>query len=1000
MTKDMPTPHAPVLVLALLAGFGPGTATGAEAPPDRAAAPASGTAAPADTDDSPASLGRVTVRGKRLQDIGPMPGLALDRDRIPGNVQGATRADLAESHATDLASYMQRNFQSVSVNDYAGNPFQLDLNYRGFTASPQVGTAQGLSVFFDGVRVNEPFGDVVNWDLIPMNALERFDLFPGSNPLFGLNTLGGALSMRSRNGFSSTGGEVEVLGGSWGRRQLKGSIGGNDGRFAGFAAANVFDEDGWRSNSPSRVRQVFGRGDWRGDEASLTASLLHASNRLVGNGLVPMEMAREDWSAVFTSPDEARNQATQLSLAGQLDLDDSRSITAQIYRRDSRRTGVTGDIYEGFSDMSADRDVVPDRVVPNTSGLPVCQYVDANGDGAADGQAPLNGPRGSGCVDLGLAPGPDSGKPRNGGSATGYGGAVVGGSGVAAGTPIGLLTRTALRQMSDGAAVQGNWNLDRHRFMIGAALDRSRADYRMSQQLGLIDANHNVYAAPDQIDPMYRAAQSEVVGNDFDGHSRTASLYFSETWSARDNLHFTFAARANHSRVQTTVRTPTNANGLALHELRNRNTPPTRILCPTSDPASCPSEPQVSQLDLSDRAQTVTTDDLTYRSINPAIGFNWLPRPDMNVFGNLSQGARVPSVIELGCAFDSTPVPVNPDVPAWGTTARSLRGPTCSLPTTLSGDPWLPQIRSLSGELGLRGALDEHWEWNASVYRTDLRNDIYFVGVADGRSYFDTIGKTRRQGLELGLKGRYGAFDIKLGYAFVDATFQSGFYMASPHNSSADFDQNSRGGSDVPGQDTLPGTNAGANRGYGTYRMTRVDPGARLPGIPAHNLTLNLGWQATNELRLGLGMIARSLAYLRGNENNQHATGGSDQETGIYLCSTGNCDPDTGLQQVAVAQGRPFNNPGHVGGYAVFNADASWRLTRATTLFMQIGNLFDTRYYSAGRLGINPFTSGATGARGASGWNYNSSEWANASMVAPGAPRSIFVGLSHRFDAD
>ena len=995
MIKAMPTRHVPALALALLMPptlVATATAQSPEATPDAASAPAV-----ADVE-----LERVVVRGQRLQDIGPMPGLALDRDRIPGNVQSATRQQLGEAHATDLASYMNRQFQSVSINDYAGNPFQLDLNYRGFTASPQVGTAQGLSVFFDGVRVNEPFGDVVNWDLIPMNALERFDLFPGSNPLFGLNTLGGALALRSRSGFSSTGAEVEVLGGSWGRRQVKASVGGHAGEFAGFAATNLFDEDGWRNNSPSKVRQTFGRGDWRGDSASLTLSALHADNRLIGNGLVPIEMARQQWDSVFTSPDESRNKLTQLALGGQLDISDSFSLTGQIYRRDSRRSGVSGDIYEGFSDMNAERDVVTDTPV-KTSSLPVCQYVDANRDGRADSETPLNGPAGGGCADLSLQANANSGKPRNGGATTGFGGSTLNGSGVVAGTPIGLLTRTALAQVSDGAAAQANWNLTRHRFMVGAAFDRSRADYRMSQQLGLIDADHRVFAAPDLIDPQYRAAQSEIVGNDFDGQSRTASLYFSETFSALDNLHFTFAARGNHSRVRTNISTPTNAAGLALHELRNGNVPATRILCPSADPASCPATPQPAQLDVSSQAQTVTRDDIGYRSLNPAFGVNWLPRPDVNVFANWSQGARVPSVIELGCAFDPTPVAVNADHPEWGTVARSLRGPTCSLPTALSGDPALPQIRSTSQEIGLRGKLGRDWEWNASLFRTDLKNDIYFVGVADGRSYFDTIGKTRRQGLELGLSGAAGPVDIKAGYSFVDATFQSPFYMVSPHNSSADFDQNSRTpGSDsaLYGQVTLPSPTATANRGYGTYRMTKVDPGARLPGVPAHNFNLNLGWRLHPDVKLGLGMTARSKAYLRGNENNLHTTGGSDQETGAYLCNTGNCSNDSGLTQQSVAAGRPFTTVGVVGGYALFSADAAWKLTRQTTLFAQIGNLFDRRYYSAGRLGINPFAAGQTGARGASGWNYNSAEWANTSMVAPGAPRSIFVGLTHSFGAD
>ena len=86
-----------------------------------------------------------------------------------------------------------------------GNPFQPDLNYRGYTASPLLGTPQGLSVYMDGVRLNQPFGDVVSWDLIPRQAIASMTLMPGSNPLFGLNTLGGALSIQTKDGRDAPG---------------------------------------------------------------------------------------------------------------------------------------------------------------------------------------------------------------------------------------------------------------------------------------------------------------------------------------------------------------------------------------------------------------------------------------------------------------------------------------------------------------------------------------------------------------------------------------------------------------------------------------------------------------------------------------------------------------------------------------------------------------------------------------------------------------------------
>jgi hypothetical protein len=92
----------------------------------------------------------------------------------------------------------------------SGNDFQPDVSFRGFAASPLLGTPQGLSVFQDGVRINEAFADVVNWDLLPQNAIASMQLLPGSNPVFGLNTLGGALTLSMKDGFRNAGVGAQV----------------------------------------------------------------------------------------------------------------------------------------------------------------------------------------------------------------------------------------------------------------------------------------------------------------------------------------------------------------------------------------------------------------------------------------------------------------------------------------------------------------------------------------------------------------------------------------------------------------------------------------------------------------------------------------------------------------------------------------------------------------------------------------------------------------------
>jgi hypothetical protein len=195
--------------------------------------------------------------GPAVEVIGttPLPGVGVPRDAIPANVQTGTAAELRNPGVLTLPDFMERGLDSVTVNAAQGNPFQPDVNFRGFTASPLLGTQPGLSVFQDGVRVNEPFGDSVNWDLIPKSAISSMALIPGSNPVFGLNTLGGALVVTTKSGFDSPGLSTEAYGGSFGRRAGEIEYGGGGDRVAYFVTGNLFDESGWRDYSASPVRR-------------------------------------------------------------------------------------------------------------------------------------------------------------------------------------------------------------------------------------------------------------------------------------------------------------------------------------------------------------------------------------------------------------------------------------------------------------------------------------------------------------------------------------------------------------------------------------------------------------------------------------------------------------------------------------------------------------------------------------------------------------------------
>ena len=184
----------------------------------------------------------------------PLPGVGLPLDAIPAPVQTALAADFTASGALDLSDLLNRRLTNVFVNEIQGNPFQPDVNYRGYTASPLLGTPQGLSVYMDGVRLNQPFGDVVSWDLIPRVAIASTTLIPGSNPLFGLNTLGGALVVQTKDGRSNPGTSVQVdRRRIWTpRRRVRARADRSQNGLDWYLAGNLFHDSGWRDVVPLR----------------------------------------------------------------------------------------------------------------------------------------------------------------------------------------------------------------------------------------------------------------------------------------------------------------------------------------------------------------------------------------------------------------------------------------------------------------------------------------------------------------------------------------------------------------------------------------------------------------------------------------------------------------------------------------------------------------------------------------------------------------------------
>lgn len=273
-----------------------------------------------------------------------LPGVVLDPDKIPVKSETLTAADLSRFGPSSALGALN-NSSSVSFADAQANPFQPNLTYRGFEASPLAGNAQGLAVYANGVRLNQPFGDTLNWDLIPDVAIDRLTL-EGSNPVFGLNALGGALAIQLKNGFSYSGAEAEGAAGSFGRVQGAFQYGVADGNQALYVAGQGLTETGWRDHSPSKLGQLFADLGWRTGGTELHLNLLGAQSDLTGNGTAPVELLAVDRAAIFTFPDRTQNAYGLANLYGTHRVNEALSLQGNVYVSHLHQRTRNGDASE------------------------------------------------------------------------------------------------------------------------------------------------------------------------------------------------------------------------------------------------------------------------------------------------------------------------------------------------------------------------------------------------------------------------------------------------------------------------------------------------------------------------------------------------------------------------------------------------------------------------------------------------------------------------------
>lgn len=296
--------------------------------------------------DNPATA----IEGPSIEVVGvhPVPGLGMPLRDVPAAVQSFNADSLRRHGSLDASEYMERNLAGVSANGAQGNPFQTDLQFRGFTASHLLGLPQGLSVFVDGVRVNEAFGDTVNWDLIPRNAISTVNLLSGSNPVFGLNTLGGALSIQTKSGFNYPGNSARFANGSFGRRSFEFESGGYGDLADYFVAGHALDESGWREHSSSSVRQLFAKTGWQDAQTDVDVSLALADNALQGTQALPRSMLA-DPRQPYTWPDRTANRLAFLTARASRFVRDGVLLAGLLYHRTLDQDNVSSNVNDNHN---------------------------------------------------------------------------------------------------------------------------------------------------------------------------------------------------------------------------------------------------------------------------------------------------------------------------------------------------------------------------------------------------------------------------------------------------------------------------------------------------------------------------------------------------------------------------------------------------------------------------------------------------------------------------
>ena len=440
----------------------------------------------------------------------PIPGSGIDPDKVPAGVNTVDANQIEREHSANIANALEKYVPSIVVNEVSGNPFQPNVQFRGFVASPVTGTPQGLAVYQNGVRINEAFGDTVNWDLIPTAAIQSIAVVT-NNPAFGLNALGGAINVQMKNGFIYHGAEIDTMGGSFGRVQSSAQWGKQYDQFAVYGALEGLHDDGFRNFSSSNVRRFYGDVGYKNDTSEFHLNMGAADNNFGATATAPIELLQQYWGATYTSPQTTNNRVGYVNLTGKVEATPTWTVEGSAHAR------------------LFDQNVLD----ANATGTQPCA-ADPTLLCFGNGVAPANGLNGAQLAD-----------PFDPGAV------------------LGERDRTTTRSTTTGATLQAT-NSDQlfghtNKFVLGASFDSSVTHFSASAELGTIAPNFVVSGSgiflgqsgsPVSIGPVDLRATNQYSG-----------IYALDTFDVTNAFSITAGGRFNDARIRLEDQIGTALNG-------------------------------------------------------------------------------------------------------------------------------------------------------------------------------------------------------------------------------------------------------------------------------------------------------------------------------------------------------------------------------------------------------------------------------------------------------